>query len=260
MKKIINWKLYFTLLIASIISIVAVLPYAFNLAGETIKQSPLPFPAVVALSIVQSSILFAIVIFFGLKLSQKVGLGLPILEEYLTTKKLSTNFKSILKNSILWGIIAGAAILLLDFIFTKSGVGISLWTGQMPPSWIGFLASFYGGISEELLLRLFFMTFLVWLFGKFRKSDQSILKSNFIMWSSIIISTALFGLGHLPITSSVTALTSLVVARAIVLNGVGGMIFGWLYWKKGLESAMIAHFSTDIILHVIFPALISLMI
>jgi membrane protease YdiL (CAAX protease family) len=32
-----------------------------------------------------------------------------------------------------------------------------------------------------------------------------------------------------------------------------GILFGWIYWKKGLEAAMVAHFSTDIVLHVIFP-------
>ena len=52
---------------------------------------------------------------------------------------------------------------------------------------------------------------------------------------------------------SLTALTPMVIVRAIVLNAVGGIIFGWLYWKKGLESAMISHFSADIVLHVIVP-------
>jgi hypothetical protein len=42
--------------------------------------------------------------------------------------------------------------------------------------------------------------------------------------------------------------THIIVARAIILNGIGGIIFGWLYWKKGLESAIISHFSLDIIL------------
>jgi len=42
-----------------------------------------------------------------------------------------------------------------------------------------------------------------------------------------------------------------VISRAVVLNGLGGICFGWLYFTYGLESAMIAHFSADIILHVI---------
>jgi membrane protease YdiL (CAAX protease family) len=44
-----------------------------------------------------------------------------------------------------------------------------------------------------------------------------------------------------------------MVIKVILLNAVGGIIFGWLYWKKGLESAMISHFSADIVLHVILP-------
>jgi membrane protease YdiL (CAAX protease family) len=76
------------------------------------------------------------------------------------------------------------------------------------------------------------------------------------MWSAIIVAAVIFGLAHLSITSTVTALTPLVIIRAVILNGIGGMIFGWLYWKKGLESAMIAHFSADIVLHVLFKILI----
>jgi membrane protease YdiL (CAAX protease family) len=71
------------------------------------------------------------------------------------------------------------------------------------------------------------------------------------------VAAIIFGLGHLPSTARITALTGIVVVRAIALNGVGGIIFGWLYWKKGLESAMIAHFSADIVLHIITPLFVS---
>jgi hypothetical protein len=74
-----------------------------------------------------------------------------------------------------------------------------------------------------------------------QKKDHTLL-----VWISIIIYFSLFGLGHLPITSAVTAITPMIVFRAILLNGVGGIIFGWLT-EKGIESAMIAHFSADII-------------
>jgi len=38
--------------------------------------------------------------------------------------------------------------------------------------------------------------------------------------------------------------------RAIVLNGLVGVIAGWLYWRRGLESAMVAHFCADLVVHV----------
>lgn len=257
MKNIINWKLFKILLSASIISIIAVLPYAFTLAGDVINQVPIPLPMLILVSVIQSSILFAIVLFLGLILSKKVGLGLPIIEDFLSKKKTQFDIKSIIKTSVSFGFVVGVAIILVDLMFITSSGDISLWSGQMPPAWMGFLASFYGGISEEILLRLFFMTFLVWVFSKLRKSGENISNNNLIMWSAIIIATFIFGLGHLPITESVTALTPLVIIRAIILNGIGGIIFGWLYWKKGLESAMIAHFSADIVLHTIFPILLS---
>jgi membrane protease YdiL (CAAX protease family) len=41
-----------------------------------------------------------------------------------------------------------------------------------------------------------------------------------------------------------------------LLNAIWGIVFWYLYWKKGLESSMIAHFSADIMLHVFLPIII----
>jgi len=49
------------------------------------------------------------------------------------------------------------------------------------------------------------------------------------------------------------SINSMTITEAIVNNGVIGIICGGLYWKKGLESAMIAHFSSDVVLHLIVP-------
>jgi len=48
-------------------------------------------PILVLLSIIQSSVLFAIIIFIGLKLSKTLGLGVPILESYIANKKIKIN-------------------------------------------------------------------------------------------------------------------------------------------------------------------------
>ena len=77
--------------------------------------------------------------------------------------------------------------------------------------------------------------------------------NSFIIWSSIILIAVLFGLGHLPITSTFSQINAIVILRAVILNGIGGIVFGWLYWKRGLESAMLSHFSADLILQFIIP-------
>jgi membrane protease YdiL (CAAX protease family) len=103
------------------------------------------------------------------------------------------------------------------------------------------------------------MTLLVWITFKIKKAKNGS-PTTIGIWAAIIVSSILFGLGHLPVTSAITAITPIVIIRAIVLNGIGGLIFGWLYWKKGLESAMISHFSADIVLHVALPIIASLLI
>ena len=76
------------------------------------------------------------------------------------------------------------------------------------------------------------------------------------MWFAIVVTAILFGAGHLPATAALTALTPLVVARALLLNGLGGLVFGWLYAKHGLLAAMLAHFCADLVLHVAVPILL----
>jgi len=253
-RKIINWKLYFTLLIASVLSIIAILPYITYIQAEALKNVPIPLPLVLLLSVIQSTVLFAILIFIGLKLSSKLGLNVPIIEDYIAKKRINVDIKKIIKLSVLLGILSGIAIILFDFLFTK--LGISLMDQVHAPIWSGFLASFYGGISEEIIMRLFFMTFIILLVSKITRTKGKAIENNLLMWTSIIIAAIIFGLGHLPVTSALTTITPLVIARAIILNGIGGVVFGWLYWKKGLESAMIAHFSADIMLHVLLPFII----
>jgi len=256
-KTFINWKLYFLLLAGNVFSTIAILPYVTSLEADVIKASPLPLPIVLLLSVVQSTVLFSVLLFIGLRLAKSTGFKVSILENYLAKKKIEVNVKQIVKTSIPLGVLAGVAIVGLDLIFIKSGSNLG---GQVSiPIWQGFLASFYGGISEEILLRLFFMTFIVWLIGKLIRTKSIPTENNIIIWSSIIIAAIIFGLGHLPATAAITTLSPLVIFRAILLNGIGGVVFGWLYWKRGFESAMIAHFSADIVIHVIFPIALSML-
>lgn len=252
----INWKLFIILLIASIFGVIAIIPYSLTLQGGLPHNLPVPAYIVFAASIIENAVIFAIAIFIGLIFAKKIGFGLPILEGWLEGREVKSYLKSILGISVGLGILAGILIIGLDYLFSLTGAAINVTQNAInPPAWQGFLASFYGGINEEILLRLFVMSLIVWIFFKIKKTSDG--KPTTIgIWLAIIISAILFGLGHLPATGTMTTVTALIIARAVILNGVAGVIFGWLYWKKGLESAMIAHFSADIILHVILPLIL----
>jgi membrane protease YdiL (CAAX protease family) len=63
------------------------------------------------------------------------------------------------------------------------------------------------------------------------------------MWLAIVVSAVLFGVGHLPALVQAVELTPVLVARTILLNAIAGVIFGWLYWQRSLETAMLSHAS-----------------
>ncbi|MEN6329420.1 MAG: CPBP family intramembrane glutamic endopeptidase [Methanobacteriaceae archaeon] len=254
-KNTFNLKLFLILLGACIFGTLAVLPYTLTLQGAVLQNLPVPLYVLVASQVIQAIILSTFAILVGLYLVKKVGLSLPILEGWLEGREVKSYLKSILGISIGLGIIAGVLIIGLDYLFSFAGLSINVTQASInPPAWQGFLASFYGGINEEVLLRLFLMTLIVWIIFKIKKTEEG-KPTSIGMWLAIVLAAVIFGAGHLPTVMTLTTLTPLVIVRTIVLNAVGGIIFGWLYWKKGLESAMISHFSADIILHVILPLL-----
>jgi len=121
--------------------------------------------------------------------------------------------------------------------------------GKGPTALNGLLASFYGGIAEELQLRLFLMTLLVWALGAFGRR----VPGPAAFWAAIVIAALLFGAAHLPAAAKLWGLTDIVIVRTLALNAIAGLAFGWIYWRRGIEMAMLAHFSADIVLHVIAP-------
>lgn len=60
---------------------------------------------------------------------------------------------------------------------------------------------------------------------------------------AVAVAALLFGAGHLPLAAKMETLTPSIVLRVIGYNAIGGIIFGWFYWKRGLERAMLAHFA-----------------
>lgn len=260
MKKTFSWKIFFILLAASIVGVIAVIPYSLAIQGSILTELNLPIPTwlLISLQILQNAVMFAVVIFVGLHAANRVRLGLPILEAKLQGEPVGQKLKTLLLPSILLGIIGSVLVVLLDvFVFNPllmaelGDKAASLnQEALQPAAWKGFLASFYGGINEEILLRLGLMSILVWL-GRFISKDEAGRPTLTVLWISNILAAVLFGLGHLPATAALFPITPLVILRAITLNGLIGVTFGYLYFKHGLEAAMLSHFTADIVLHVL---------
>jgi len=248
------WKEFFILAAAGLFGAVASIPTAWSTIAETASKTNTPIQLLLGGQIVQLAVWMVLAVGIGLYLSKKTGLGAPILEGYLNGEAVGAKLRSHILPSISLGVLGAIAAKALDaWFFIPRMPGFSSVISQTS-GWKGFLSSFYGGITEEILSRLFFLTLLAWILSWLsRIEDQR--PSTTAMWVAILGSAAIFSLGHLPATLMTNQFSLMILARAIVLNGIPGTIFGYLYWKRGLESSMMAHFSADLILHVILPLL-----
>lgn len=114
-------------------------------------------------------------------------------------------------------------------------------------NWIASIL--YGGVVEELMLRLFLMSLLSLILWKLLFRERSRERIPPVVFSCAnLISALLFAAGHLPTTVSMFGgLTPLVVLRCFLLNGVLGLVFGWLYRRLGIQYAMLAHAGAHLI-------------
>lgn len=114
----------------------------------------------------------------------------------------------------------------------------------------------YGGIVEELMLRLFMMSLIAWLIWKlfFRKRETA---PTGVVITANVIAAILFAAGHLPATAmTFGTLTPLILFRCFLLNGGFGLLFGRLYRKYGIQYAMLCHAGLHVVSKLIWAVFI----
>jgi hypothetical protein len=236
--------------LATTVSILLLFPYLLELT-PSLEHAKVPLPILVTLQTLQGGALSLGVAWAGLSLGAPRGLDSPILRAWVYGLPVPSGPLSLLPRSSAIGLLTGAVMCLLDWLFffgaqpeaiQKAGLAGTLWKGA--------LASFYGGIGEEVLTRLFLTTLLVFLISKILRRLTPV-----VFISAIAVGAIVFAAGHLPTIAQIAPLTPIVLARVLVLNSVAGIVFGVLFWRFGLEQAMLAHFSADLVLHVVAPAL-----
>lgn len=116
----------------------------------------------------------------------------------------------------------------------------------------GLAVSIGAAIAEEVWFRLGLMTLLIWCIGKLANQQQV---TPVAVWTAMAISAVGFALLHIPQVLSYGANSSVAVVSTLLGNILVSVLYGWLYWRKGLFAAIVAHFSVDLMLHVL-PAAI----
>lgn len=233
------------LFIIGFIGILSILTMDLKLPEEirVILEAKFTPSQIKLLTLVNPMIYLVIAVVVGTLLFDKVGLSIPLLEKWVGRNPIISFNLSSVQYGVLGGIISGILLFGIAF-FAKSFLvaEFEVLNEGVQPTFLSRV--FYGGFTEEILLRFGIMTLIVWLSSKLTKNLTAL---NY--WVGILLAAILFAIGHFPVVFSTIPEPSFgILSYVLIANTVGGIIFGWLYWKKGLESACIAHIVTHLVL------------
>jgi membrane protease YdiL (CAAX protease family) len=239
------------LFVAGLVGVLSVLPYLFALVPPT---GEVPLTVLAVATVVQLGAIVAVSCLVGLYLGPKVDLGAPLLRAHLDSHPVGDELRETVRLAVPLGVATAIGVVALDVAFGAAGVSIPADAVDQPALWKRALASLYGGITEELLVRFGLMTLLVWL-STFVVGEDG--PADGAVWVAIVVTALAFGAAHLGTLASMTDPTPLLVVRTVLLNAIGGVVFGWLYWRRGIEAAMVAHLAADLTLHVVAAELLA---
>jgi len=116
MTKPFDWKIFWILLAAATIGLIAIIPYSFATQGGPPSQAglPMPLPLLVTIQLASQVLLFGVAIWVGLSFANSVGLGLPILESALRREPVRDRVNLMLPISIALGVLGGLLVVALE--------------------------------------------------------------------------------------------------------------------------------------------------
>ena len=192
-----------------------VLPYVATLENEALTaaaaRTHFEVRGLLAISVAQTAILLAIAVVVGQWAARKLGLGTPLITALLTRRPAPENTLSTLIVAFALGIVTALTLMLLDrWVFAPipsvADLIHNVENGSAKPSaWQGLLASFYGALDEEILMRFGLVSLLALAFRtltRMRREDRELALPTGVFWAANIVAAMLFGLGHLPMTAA----------------------------------------------------------
>jgi hypothetical protein len=182
--------------------------------------------------------------FLGLFLWRKLGFP-DIWEESITNRQ-----RFLLPALV--GSLLGVVLIILDLVFSRLN-GIGQLTH--PPFPTSIIASLSAGIGEELIFRLFFVTFWTWLVGKVILRGRGL---TVVYWIVSSISAVAFAASHIPTLMILTGETNpaqfspFLLLELLLMNGLISMLAAHYFKKSGFLAPMGIHFWADIVWHTVW--------
>lgn len=241
------WRRFMPLFALGLVGVAGLVPALIGQLGALPADLPLSPSALMAASLAQATVLIAGATAVGTVLAQRLGLRSHIAERFAGGPPVTPALAAETPLAVGLGLASAAGIIGLDLVLRPLLPPAFLATLQATPYAMSTLVSglLYGGIAEELLMRWGIMSFVAWCGWRVAQRGDG-QPTPAVMWLAIVIAAVLFGLGHLPAAATLAPLTPAFVLRTVLLNSIAGIVTGWLFWRRSLEAAMIAHMAVHV--------------
>lgn len=195
---------------------------------------------IIIIIITMQSLIYAVALgLIGRLIAEKIGLW----------REFRLEAKPIIYTALV-SIIGGLVFILSDVLLFAKLIPPVLDSYLSKPTLNFIIANItYGGVVEEIMLRLFLMSLIAFVLSKLSK-DKTASDTHFIVAN--IIAAILFSAGHLPATITSIGISPIIVFRCFLLNGGFGLLFGRMYRKHGIGYAMLTHAGVHIISKIIW--------
>ena len=180
--------------------------------------------------LIQPTIFLVACALLGWWAAPKLGLDAPVIGALAERGDWLGALRGALPLGLAGGVLSAAALVVYGLVtgsyFADQPAGLDLPMATR----VG-----YGGVVEEILNRWGLMSLLALAAFKLGLARPGAL------WAGNLAAALLFALGHLPALYALVDPPAWLLAAVMLGNTSVGLIFGWLFARRGLEAAMIAH-------------------
>ncbi len=212
--------------------------------GAVMPPSPIPKWQLALSGAAITAVLYGLLGFLGLILWRSLGFP-DIWDETVTNRQRFLV-------PIIVGVVLGVVLIVADLLFSPiNGIGRLMH----PPFPTSLVASISAGIGEEIIFRLFFISFWTWLVGKIILRGRGL---AIVFWVVSVLSALAFAAGHLPSlmiiygVSNPSQFSPVLLLQIFLLNGLIAIFAAYYFRKYGYLAAVGVHFWTDVIWHTIW--------
>jgi hypothetical protein len=253
-------------------------------------------PLLVGTEATEITVELAIAVSCGLLAAHRIGLGAPIVEKWLCGEPIKSQVRPLLVPSLVVGILLAVISMLPNLsVFrpafhpnrelahreaeriiesddkAKLAEKLGRFVDERPLTLTSLTISWLNvAIRVELISRLFLLSIIALIFARLTGSPPGT-ANNRVLFSAVlgvavigaIVDVAWRSATTKMIFSSLGAMKTvhdpfwLIIARALLRTVPGAVGFGWLYVRRGIESAILSAFVASVVAHLLFVALVA---